>query len=118
MSLDFDLKESIECPHCQKLVKTNQTVFYSNITHNLTNMADKAGLYNALWYPDENGYVYAKDLVHVLTDGIVKLEENPDYFESFNSLNGWGTYAKFVSFVREVLNACIQHPNAYIEISR
>ena len=34
-----------------------------NITHNLGHMAYVAGLYRAIWRPDQYGYKYAKDLI-------------------------------------------------------
>lgn len=53
MSLDFSLFET-------KQVVEEHYVFDINITHNLTGMADAAGIYNALWRSRENGYFYDK----------------------------------------------------------
>lgn len=106
MSLDFCLQYE-EDGH-------EISVFDSNITHNLGKMADKAGIYYALWRPEEKGWVYAKDIIKVLEKGLKKLKDKPKYFEKFNSPNGWGMYEHFVPFVEEVLEACKKYPNAKI----
>jgi len=93
-------------------------VFSANITHNLNTMADKAGIYNALWRPDEHGYKKAGQIIPVLREGLVKLKANPKYFKQFDSPNGWGLYVNFVPFVESVLTACEEFPDADIWVSR
>lgn len=93
-------------------------VYWANITHNLTKMADKAGIYEALWQPEEIKAKKAKDIIPILEKGLKKLRGKPKYFEKFNASNGWGTYEHFVPFVEKYLKACKQYPNASIEISR
>lgn len=93
-------------------------VFERNITHNLGAMANNAGVYNALWRPDENGFVKAKDIIEILEKGLKKLKDNPKEFEKDNAKNGWGLYEHFVPFVEAVLEACKEYPNALIEVSR
>jgi len=110
MSLDFYL---------QYIEDENEIeVFSRNITHNLGKMADKAGIYYALWLPEEKGWKKAKDVIKVLEKGLKDLKKRPEYFEKFNSENGWGMYEHFVPFVEEVLEACKKYPNAKIYISR
>lgn len=94
------------------------TVFDSNITHNLTEMADKVGLYYALWYPEEIGFEKAGDLIWVLKTGLHNLRKNPEQMKKLNPKNGWGNYDSFVCFVDDYLRACQKHPNAKIGISR
>ena len=110
MSLDFYLHYTVD--------NNEITVFDSNITHNLGDMAREAGIYEALWRPEEKGWKVAKDIIGVLKDGLQKLKENPEHYEKFNSPNGWGMYEHFVPFVEEVLDACIKYPNAIIFVSR
>jgi hypothetical protein len=40
--------------------------FEYTIPHNLTPMADAAGVYEALWRPDERGWTTAKDITPIL----------------------------------------------------
>ena len=66
MSLDVQLKYEVE---------PNEfiTVYDGNITHNLAPMAEYLGLYKPVWRPDENGIVYAKELVEPLKVGLNKM---------------------------------------------
>ena len=107
MSLDFYLKR------VQPTV-----VFDRNITHNLNTMAAEAGIYDALWRPDEHGYNKAKQIVPVLKKGLKLLKSDPERFKKFNSPNGWGMYEHFIPFVEAVLAACVEYPDADIEVSR
>ena len=93
-------------------------VFSKNITHNLTGMANAAGIYKALWRPDENGFTVAKEIIEILEEGLEKLKADPKTFKAYNSSNGWGVYEHFVPFVEAVLDACREYPNAEIEVSR
>ena len=107
MSLDFELVD-----------EDSQVVFNDNITHNLNKMAVEAGIYYALWRPEEVGYYRAKQIIPVLTNGLVALISDPKQYEAFNSPNGWGMYEHFVLFVLRVLTACRKHPNAFINVDR
>jgi len=107
MSLDFYLEEVKPCE-----------VFSRNIPHNLTGMADEAGIYGVLWRPEENGIKTAKDAIPILQEGLAKLIADPERFKKFNSPNRWGMYEHFVPFVRECLAACEAHPDATVRASR
>ena len=113
MSLDVILMDEV-CQCCGR----GDEVYASNITHNLTEMAEAAGIYYALWRPEEKGWINAKDIVEVLEEGLGKLKGDPEKYERYNSPNGWGTYKHFVPFVQEYLEACRKYPEAYIEASR
>lgn len=110
MSLDISLR----CAHCDGLN------YDTNITHNLTAMAEKAGngLYIPLWYPEKLDIKFAKDLILILKTGLGDLQKRPEYFKKFDNPDNWGTYDQFVPFVEELLNACRKYPDSIIEISR
>ncbi len=115
-----------------------ENVYWTNITHNLNEMAEKAGIYEAIWRPyrlidgynipennhlaewefEDQNEVLAKDIIPLLEKGLVDLKNIPDYFKTFNSPNGWGVYENFLPFVEEYLLACKEYPNSIIEISR
>lgn len=138
MSLDISLYNAVKCPHCRGLVKGSYEEYTTNITHNLTKMAEEAGIYEALWRPHRlvEGYdipkgnhdeeyefesktvIFAKDIVDILEKGLKDLEERPEYFKQFNSENGWGTYSHFVPFVREYLEECRNDENLIINVDR
>ena len=100
------------------LVVKNKRVYHDNITHNLNDMAAKAGIYYALWRPEELGKTYAKEIIFYLQKGLKYLKSAPDKYEKYNSPNGWGMYDNLVLFVEEYLEACYRYPNAIINVSR
>lgn len=121
MSLDVSLygkEEDAKCCHCGSTYKEENELYSANITHNLNTMADKAGLYELLWRPEDRGYTKAKDLIEGLKLGLTDLKSRPEYFEQFNSKNGWGMYEHFVPFVEKYLEACVESPEATIRVSR
>jgi hypothetical protein len=140
MSLDVSLlnKFHVSYDNGKTLEETQERVYDANITHNLGEMADKAGIYEALWRPhrlkedynvpendhnaeyefETNNKTIAKDIIEVLENGLADLKARPEYFKKFNSENGWGMYQNFVPFVEKYLNACKQHPDTTIEVSR
>lgn len=101
----------------QEETETNK-VYSANITHNLGEMASAAELYYPLWRPEEINISKAKQLIVPLAKGLESLIEKPDYYKTFNPENGWGTYDGFVSFVENYLKACIDNPDADVEVSR
>jgi len=93
-------------------------VFDANITHNLGRMAEEAGIYQAVWRPEEIGIIRAEQLIKPLRAGIELMKADPDRFTAFNPANGWGTYDNFVPWLERYLQACIEDPDATINVSR
>lgn len=120
MSLDVYLSRKVYLSYDkgQTYIEKEEDVYSANITHNLGEMAEKAGIYYALWRPEEIEKTKAKDIIELLEKGLDDLKSRPDYFEQFNSPNGWGMYEHFVPFVEEYLNACKENPECDIYASR
>ena len=122
MSLDVSLysveKKTVMCYSCMHEHEEQEMLYDANITHNLGKMADKAGIYKALWRPEEIGAKYAKDITEIVEKGLADLKARPEYFEQFNSPNGWGMYKHFVPFVSDYLDALKEYPDAEIHVSR
>ena len=108
MSLDIWLK----CPHC------GHDLYENAITGNLAEMADSAGLYEAMWRPDEHGFVLAGDIIQLLNDGIRTLKSDPERFKKMNPPNGWGTYDILLRTATDYFAACSAHPDALIKVWR
>lgn len=108
------------CSECDNVHERTETEnFYSaNITHNLGEMAEEAGIYKHLWRPEELGITKAKELIEPLKTGLAIMRSNPARFEKLNSTNGWGLYKNFIPWIRKYLDACIEYPNANIHVSR
>lgn len=125
MSLDVYLMgkpETVKC-NCPDFGneherQTAEMYYSANITHNLGAMAEAAGIYEALWRPEDIGAKFAADIILVLEKGLNELECFPETYSAYNSENGWGVYKDFVPFVTKYLQACREYPEAIIEISR
>lgn len=97
---------------------SSEEVYHANITHNLSRMADEAGIYEYLWRPEEVGVFKAGQLIEPLTDGLALLNSNPERFEVHNPENGWGDYEALKRFVAGYLIACRVHPEAKVSVWR
>lgn len=102
--------------YLSKIQKTE--IYEANITHNLKEMADRAGIYLAIWRPEELNIKKAKYLIPYIENGLLKLKSDPEYYKQFNPKNGWGNYDIFVSFLEKYLKACIENEEAEIDVSR
>lgn len=93
-------------------------VYSANITHNLGEMAQEAGIYQHLWRPEELNITKASQLIEPLRAGLALMKSDPERFEAFNATNGWGLYKNFVTWIERYLAACEANPDASVEISR
>lgn len=89
MSLDVSLNrkadEQIVCSECGQHYFPNYSVYDANITHNLGEMAEAAGIYGIVWRPEENGITTAEQLIEPLEKAIADMKARPEYYEQFNS---------------------------------
>ena len=53
------------------------SLFDSNITHNLTEMAEEAGIYKHLWRPEEIGAEQARDISQDVEEGLALMKSDP-----------------------------------------
>lgn len=93
-------------------------IFSANYTHNVIDMADKAGIYRAVWRPEENGITLAWQLIGPLRVGIEDMEKHPEEYKELDADNGWGTYDTFLPWLKEYLKACEENPSAEVLVSR
>ena len=107
MSLDVYLED-----------EAGERLYSRNITHNLGKMAQEAGIYMHLWRPDENGITHARQIIEPLSAGLALLATQKRRFEEFNSPNGWGMWEHFIPFCADYLQACRDHPDALVRVSR
>lgn len=107
MSLDVSLS-----------VISSTEVYDANITHNLARMARAAGIYEAVWRPEENDIHTAAELIPHLEAGIERLRQYPDVFRQYDAENKWGTYNDFLPWLERYLEACRVYPSALVTASR
>lgn len=114
MSLDIYLLPQ-PCPHCGG----TEDGWSGNITHNLTAMASAAGLYYAIWRPDEYQHgCRARNLIPDVEEGLKWLHENEDEARKHEPKNKWGSYDGLIDFVQDYLSALHRFPDADVEVSR
>lgn len=138
MSLDVYLEKEVWVSYDRgKTYKVDYEEIYSdNITHNLTSMAEEAGLYEALWRPynvnefyvdidkdfeiifEDSVEILAQDIIEIIERGLEDLKARPEHFKKFNSENGWGMYENFVPFVTNYLEALKNNPEAIVTVTR
>ena len=92
-------------------------LYWANITHNLGNMADRAGIYEALWHPEQIKATKASDIIDIVDEGLQKMRVDPQYYKRFDSPNGWGIYDHFIPWIEKYLQALKENPDALIEVS-
>jgi hypothetical protein len=113
MSLDITLTPPA-CEHCGR----SDDSFSTNITHNLSRMADALGIYEWVWEPETAGIKTAGQLIAPLRAAILLMKDSPDKYKKFDTPNGWGTYDQFLPWLEELLEACEKAPTASIRVSR
>ena len=93
-------------------------LYSANTTHNLGAMATEAGIYDALWRPDEIGIETAAQLIEPLRKGGQLMLDDPKRFEAYNDEKGWGMYYDFLPWIKQYLAACQLYPKARVSVSR
>ena len=91
-----------------------EVVFERNITHNLNRMAKIAGVYEAMWRPEEIGAHKADDLSQALPKGFIFMIDNREECEALNPENGWGNYEGLLNVILDYLKACNKYPDAKV----
>jgi len=96
----------------------DDAVWEKDITHNLSQMAEKAQLHDVLWYPERLNIKQAEQAIPYLEKGLKILVNNKIQLQQFNPENGHGTYKELLDFTTEYLNNCRQYPDSKIYITR
>ena len=92
-----------------------EEIFSANLTGNLIEMASQAGIYDALWRPQDIGITTASQMIEPLTSGLHELSSNQAKYERFNSPVGWGKWDDLVPWCSAYLEACRNNPGAKVE---
>ena len=110
-----------------------ESLFSSNITHNLRKMALEAGIYEALWRPhillewyteekedefEKQSRIKASFIIPYLEKWLKDMKKRWKFYDKFNSPNWWGTYENFIPWIEKYLEACKKYPDSIINISR
>jgi hypothetical protein len=90
-------------------------LYERNITHNMSKMWNKAGVWDALY---ESHGKQAKDIIATLENGVADMAMKKGEYLPLNPENGWGSYEGALDFLSDYLAACKEYPLATIGVSR
>lgn len=93
-------------------------VFEQHMVGQFQVLARACGLEQALWEPEANGYVFAKNLIFKLEIALAWLKRKPERFKGLVVLEGVDYYNWFVGVIEKLLAACKEHPDAEIRRTR
>jgi hypothetical protein len=140
MSLDVTLYRNYHVSYDagKTLEPKRESLYSSNITHNLGPMAAAAGIYKALWRPyqlkegynipeddhdaeykfEETNPVKAYEIILIIEKGLQDMLARPEHYRTFDSANGWGLYVHFIPFVEQYLEALKRYPESFVDCDR
>ena len=104
MSIDFSLQK-------MKLVDVSSR----NITHNVSRMWVKAGIYEDIYNSEGKK---ASEIVKNLKRGYAEMKHDKQGYSKLNPENGWGSYERALEFLKGLIEDCEEHPDAIIDISK
>lgn len=115
MSLDLSLEITLKCPHCgNELPGGGRELWTRNITHNVSGMWVKAGVYEAFYKSEGHK---ASEYISALENGIADFKANFPEYEKLNSKNGWGLAEHALLFLEDALAEFKANPEATIRVS-
>lgn len=105
MSLDLFISPD-PCKHCGR----GEDRLEFNCTYNLSPM----------WYaifPGDDGMVQidgltGQEAIHKILTAINEMTDREEEMRELEPENGWGSYDEFLSFLRNLAEACIKYPNS------
>lgn len=89
--------------------------FSGNYTHNGNVFWRAAGVYEALYNPQNQTAAF---WLEVLEAGLECMKRNPEIFKKLNPPSGWGDYDSAVAFLGSFVEACKKYPKAIIKSYR
>lgn len=84
-------------------------VFDENVGSSVVDLAEKMGLAECIWRPDEQGINNAGQLVEPLATGLAELDGRPQYSTR---------HMKLAEVLSCYLQACREHPDATVTVWR
>lgn len=58
-----------------------------------------------------------KDVAAIIVHRYQYMVAHPDDMRKLEPENGWGTYEDALSFLKEILVTCLDHPECFVEVS-
>lgn len=115
MSLDLYVNGTTTCPHCRKAVPLDTEAWSRNITHNVTEMWRKAGVYEALYESDGH---QCKEYTRSLEYGLTAMLESFADYKLLDAANGWGRAEHALAFLWDAYRTFRDNPEGVIHVSK
>lgn len=101
------------CPHCTTCRKS--IIVIDSTTYNLLPMYELAG-----WWKEPSSVLSGTKtsaLVPTLKAAIKDMKDRESVYRKLNPPNGWGNYEDALQVTEQLLEACVIHPDGFIELS-
>lgn len=86
-----------------------------NITHNLIEMFEAAGIYDALYMSEGKT---ASNVLPKLKSALIDMKARPEFYKQFDSPNGWGLYVNAVPWLEDLIAGLEISPKAKIHVDK
>jgi hypothetical protein len=117
MSIDIWIESPDRCDKCGSAIPQLKSPCDSiNITHNVSGMWSKAGIYDAFYQSD--GWTITEPYLAMLRAGLAKFESEYKEFEKLNAANGWGKAENALPFLKKWIEICSANIGCRIRVSR
>jgi len=90
-------------------VELIKDLFHDNMTANVCPMWKKAGIIDVLYVDADCS---AASMIEPLEAGLSIMLADKEGFEKLNPKNGWGSYKTAVRFLKDLITACKEYPEA------
>jgi len=111
MSLDLSIPigevEELVCHHCDQPYKFQETASF-NYTYNASRMWYAASPESKQMIPIEG--MTGEESLKILKPAYKEMLNNPDKYKLLEPSNGWGSYATFLTFVWQLIQAAEDNP--------
>ena len=115
--MSYDVHLSVNCSCGGRTNPEERDVFSSNYTSNCSRMWDAAGCSLRDWAYDKAAGRRASTLIEPLRTAIRTMEEDPQRFREMEPDNRWGSYDGALKWLRSILSACEEYPEASVYVS-
>lgn len=105
MSWDITLEE-------RKMVDV-EVADIGNYTWNVSKMYVEAIGHSLSYFDGKKAF----ESVDLLAKGFCEMRDHPDKYKAMNPENGWGNYEGALKYLKSLLNACVENPDATINVS-
>ncbi len=109
--MSYDISLMVKVEGIDKFVEVAEG---GNTTYNVRELIKQA---SGWVIKDTGNNGLAEDIGKLVEESIRQLSDRPELYRQYEAKNGWGTVECTLEFFIELLNACKDHPYAYVFVS-